>query len=64
VLLVVPIAAARDRLGLVWFAPLLFWLTPGTASNGSAWRIVLVLGIVALTLALAAGRGRARRTAH
>ena len=28
VLLVVPIAAARDRLGLVWFAPLLFWLTP------------------------------------
>ena len=54
VLLVVPIAAARDRLGLVWFAPLLFWITPGTASNGSAWRIVFVLAVVAVTLVLAA----------
>lgn len=64
VLLIVPIAVARDRLGLVWFAPLLFWLTPGTASNGSAWRIVLVLAIVALTLVLAAAPARVLRTAH
>jgi hypothetical protein len=54
VLLVVPIAAARDRLALVWFVPMLFWITPGTASNGSAWRIVAVMAIVAFTLALAA----------
>jgi alpha-1,2-mannosyltransferase len=64
VLLVVPIAAARDRLGLVWFAPLLLWITPGTASNGSAWRIALVLGIVALTLVLAAAPARVPRTAR
>jgi alpha-1,2-mannosyltransferase len=62
VLLVVPIAVARDRLGLVWFAPLLLWVTPGTASNGSAWRIAVVLGIVALTLVLAAAPGRVLRT--
>ncbi len=64
VLLVVPIAAARDRLGLVWFAPLLLWITPGTASNGSAWQIVVVLAIVAATLVLSAAPARAPRTAH
>jgi alpha-1,2-mannosyltransferase len=53
VLLIVPIAAARERLGLVWFVPLLFWISPGTASNGSTWRIVLVLVVGALTLVLA-----------
>jgi hypothetical protein len=61
VLLIVPIAAARDRLGPLWFAPLLFWITPGTASNGSAWRIALVLAIVAATLALAARKPESRR---
>ena len=59
-----PIAVARDRLGLVWFAPLLFWLTPGTASNGDAWRIAFVIGVVALTLVLAATPGRVLRTAR
>jgi alpha-1,2-mannosyltransferase len=63
VLLIVPIAAARDRLGLVWFAPLLLWITPGTASNGSTWRIVLVLAVVALTLVLAGRPARAPRAA-
>jgi hypothetical protein len=61
---VVPIAAARDRLALVWFAPLLFWLTPGTASNGDTWRIAFVMGIVALTLWLAATPGRVPKTAR
>jgi alpha-1,2-mannosyltransferase len=64
VLLVVPIAAARDRLGLVWFAPMLFWITPGTASNGSAWRILLVLAIVAFTLVLAAAPERVLKAAR
>jgi hypothetical protein len=63
VLLIVPIAAARDRLGLVWFAPLLFWVTPGTAAGGSTWRIVLVLAVVALTLVLATRPARAPRAA-
>ena len=63
ILLLVPIAAARDRLGLLWFAPLLFWATPGTASSGSAWRIALVLAIVAGTLVLAARPARAPQPA-
>jgi hypothetical protein len=64
VLLLVPIAAGRDRLALVWFAPLLFWITPGTASNGSTWRIVLVLTFTTLTLVLAARPARAPREAR
>jgi alpha-1,2-mannosyltransferase len=64
VLLVVPIAAARERLGAVWFVPLLFWITPTAASNGSLWRIVLVLVLVAVTLALAGSSARAPRTAR
>ena len=64
ILLVVPIAVARDRLGLVWFVPLLFWITPGTASNGSAWRIAFVMGVSALTLWLAGAPGRVPRTAR
>jgi alpha-1,2-mannosyltransferase len=63
VLLIVPIAAARDRLGLVWFVPLLFWVTPGTASNGSTWRIALVLAFATLTLVLAARPVHAPRAA-
>jgi alpha-1,2-mannosyltransferase len=64
VLLVVPVAAARDRLGLVWFVPLLFWLTPGTANGGSPWNIALAMGIVALTLLLAATPARVLRSAR
>ena len=64
VLLVVPIAVARARLSLVWFAPLLLWVTPGTASNGSAWRIAFVLGVVALTLTLAAAPRRVLQAAR
>jgi hypothetical protein len=64
VLLVVPVAVARDRLGLVWLAPLLLWITPGTASNGSAWRIVFALAVVALTLTLAAAPRRVLRAAR
>lgn len=63
VLLLVPIAAGRDRLGLVWFAPLLFWITPSTASNGSVWRILAVLAVVALTLVLARPPEREPRAA-
>jgi alpha-1,2-mannosyltransferase len=62
ILLVVPIAIARDRLGLVWFVPLLFWLTPSTAGNGDAFRIAFVMGVVALALWLTSAPGRALRT--
>jgi alpha-1,2-mannosyltransferase len=46
-LLFVPIALARPRLSAIWFAPLAFWATPLAHSNGSAWRICLVLAVAA-----------------
>ena len=61
---IVPIAVARDRLGPVWFVPLLFWLSPSVASNGTAWEIALAIGVTTLTLALAAAPGRVLRTAR
>ena len=44
-LLFVPIALARPRLSAIWFAPLAFWATPLAHSNGSVWRICLVLAV-------------------
>jgi alpha-1,2-mannosyltransferase len=46
-LLFVPIALARPRLSGIWFAPLAFWATPLAHSNGSTWRICLVLAVSA-----------------
>jgi alpha-1,2-mannosyltransferase len=46
-LLFVPIALARPRLSGLWFAPLAFWITPLAHSNGSVWRICLVLAVSA-----------------
>ncbi len=62
ILLIVPIAVARDRLGPVWFVPLLFWLSPSVASAGNAWAIALAIGVTALTLVLVAAPGRVLRT--
>jgi alpha-1,2-mannosyltransferase len=59
VLLFVPIALYRPRLSPLWFAPLLFWATPSTHANGSAWSIsvALVLTLVVLVPGLG-GRPR------
>jgi alpha-1,2-mannosyltransferase len=46
-LLFVPIALARPRLSAIWFAPLVFWITPLAHSGGSIWRICLVLAVTA-----------------
>jgi hypothetical protein len=51
VLLFVPIALARPRLSAIWFAPLLFWVTPLAHSNGSIWRTCFALAVVAVILA-------------
>ena len=64
ILLIVPIAVARNRLGPVWFVPLLFWLSPSVASKGNAWEIALAIGVTTLTLVLVAAPGRVLRTAH
>jgi alpha-1,2-mannosyltransferase len=65
VLLFVPIALARPRLSRLWFAPLVFWVTPFAHSDGSVWRTCLVLAVVAAillwSLVSAASAGEARR---
>jgi Glycosyltransferase family 87 len=48
VLLFVPIALARPRLSVLWFAPLAFWVTPIAHSNGSIWRTCFALVVAAL----------------
>jgi Glycosyltransferase family 87 len=67
-LLFVPIALVRPRLSAIWFAPLAFWVTPLAHSNGSVWRICLVLvvsaWIVWRTFAPAATAAAAPRSAH
>ena len=52
-LLLVPIAVARPRLSLVWFVPLLYWLTPFQESDGDLWRIVFGLAVATSTILLA-----------
>ena len=50
VLLYVPIAVVRPRLGALWLLPLAFWALPGQESYGSIPRLLFVfaLGLVAL----------------
>jgi hypothetical protein len=66
-LLYVPIALYRPRLGPLWFLPLLLWVTPTAHSEGITWRIALglaVVGVVALqTVATGLNRGSAPRVA-
>ena len=49
-LLFLPLALFRRSLSLAWFVPLIFWVTPGW-SDGDVWRILLVLGTAAATIA-------------
>jgi hypothetical protein len=59
-LLVVVVALARPRLGVVWFVPLGMVLTPGSG-HPSPFETVVTLAIAALTIALAV---RASRSAE
>jgi alpha-1,2-mannosyltransferase len=65
-LLFVPIALARPRLSAIWFAPLALWVTPLAHSDGTAWRICLVLAVAAYivwrTFAPTATAAAARRS--
>jgi hypothetical protein len=51
-LLIAPIAVMRPRLSAAWFVPILMIIGPGTG-NGVPWQTAGVLGLTALTLALA-----------
>jgi len=60
VVLVVPIALYRPRLGAAWLVPLAYWFFPGQENHGSARNIALMFVLTAATLALAMWRGRQR----
>lgn len=66
-LLYVPIALYRPRLSVLWFLPLLLWVTPSAHSEGATWRIVLALAVVgavaARTVAAGLNGGAAPRLA-
>jgi Glycosyltransferase family 87 len=53
VLLVVPTALYRPRVGAAWLVPLAYWYLPGQQNHGSAWNIVLMVALTALALTLA-----------
>jgi low affinity Fe/Cu permease len=61
VVLVVPIAIAQPRLGLVWFAPLLYWASPELESFGDARRLLVGIGVTVMTCLLAAMRSTANQ---
>jgi hypothetical protein len=60
VVLIVPIALYRPRLGAAWLVPLAYWFFPGQENHGSARNIVLIFALTAVTLALAMWQGRER----
>lgn len=47
VLLAVPLALYRRRLGWQWFVPLVLWVTPTSEPRGRAWRMALALAVTA-----------------
>jgi len=54
VLLVVPIAIAQPRLGVLWLAPLLYWASPELESFGDRRRLLVGIGVTMITCLLAA----------
>jgi alpha-1,2-mannosyltransferase len=54
VLLVVPIAIAQRRLGVLWFAPLLYWASPELESFGETRRLAVGIGVTVIICFLAA----------
>jgi alpha-1,2-mannosyltransferase len=53
IVLLVPIALFRARLSPLWLVPVALWVTPGTDSMGSPWRIATVLVAIAAVAATA-----------
>jgi hypothetical protein len=49
-LLLVPIALYRPRLSPLWLLPLALWASPATHSQGSLWRIALLLSATLLVV--------------
>jgi alpha-1,2-mannosyltransferase len=62
-LLYVPIALYRPRLGPLWFLPLLLWVTPTAHSQGVTWRIAMALAVVGVVALQTAGRRLSRGAA-
>jgi hypothetical protein len=57
-LLLVPIALYRPRLSPLWLLPLLLWASPATHSQGSLWRIALLLAATVLVAVRTLGGDR------
>jgi hypothetical protein len=55
ILLFIPMALAAPRLGRLWVASLLFWVSPDMKAFGSEWRILMTLTLGA-TIVVAATR--------
>ena len=53
VLLIVPIALYRPRLSAAWLVPVAYWVLQGQENDGSAGKIILMLGLTAAGVALA-----------
>jgi hypothetical protein len=53
VLLIVPIALYRPRLSAAWLVPVAYWVLQGQENDGSAGKIILLLGLTAAGVALA-----------
>jgi hypothetical protein len=51
-LLLVAVAVARPRLGVVWFVPLLMWPVSEGIGNGTSFETAATLGIAAVTIGL------------
>ena len=56
VLVFVPMALYRPRLGAAWLVPLAYWYLPGQENHGSAGNIGLMLALTAAALVLAVWR--------
>ena len=52
-LLLVPVAIARPRLGVVWFVPVLMWPVSEGIGNGTTFQTTATLVIASLTIGLA-----------
>ena len=52
-LLLVPVAIARPRLGVIWFVPILMWPVSEGVGNGTTYHTLATLGVAALTFVLA-----------
>jgi alpha-1,2-mannosyltransferase len=49
ILLLAPIALARPRLAAIWGLPVVLWVTARPDSDGTVWRIVFGIAVIAVT---------------